>query len=123
VEILGYPLATRTETRRCRHEEKGASAQAAHRALRLHEGLAQGLNERASWARYLRLEGEHTDLRTVRKAIAWIRDELAAAARRENKPGTVRLILLDPDRIKSAPKQPTLAEFAQAQGMDDFSEA
>jgi hypothetical protein len=83
---------------------------------------AQGLNERASWTRYLRLEGEHTDLRTVRKAIAWIRDEFAAAARRENKPGTARLILLDPDRIKSAPKQPTLAEFAQAQGMEDFSE-
>ncbi|VTU45108.1 site-specific tyrosine recombinase XerC (plasmid) [Variovorax sp. SRS16] len=84
--------------------------------------LAQGLNERASWDRYLRLEGEHTDLRTVRKTIAWIRDEFAAAARRENKPGTARLILLDPDRIKSAPKQPTLAEFAQAQGMEDFSE-
>lgn len=85
--------------------------------------LAQGLDERASWDRYLRLEGEHTDLRTVRKTIAWIRDEFAAAARRENKPGTARLILLDPDRIKSAPKQPTLVEFAQAQGMEDFSEA
>lgn len=85
--------------------------------------LAQGLDERASWDRYLRLEGEHTDLRTVRKTIAWIRDEFAAAARRENKPGTARLILLDAERIKSAPKQPTLAEFAQAQGMEDFSEA
>ena len=85
--------------------------------------LAQGLDERASWDRYLRLEGEHTDLRTVRKTIAWIRDEFAAAARRENKPGTARLILLDAERIKSTPKQPTLAEFAQAQGMEDFSEA
>lgn len=76
--------------------------------------LAQSLNERASWDRYLKLEGEHTDLRTARKAIAWIRDEFAAAA---------RLILWDPDRITAAPKQPTLAEFAAAQGMEEFSEA
>ena len=65
--------------------------------------LAQGLDERASWDRYLRLEGEHTDLRSVRRTIAWIRDEFASAARREQKPGTARLILLDPDRFASAP--------------------
>jgi len=85
--------------------------------------LAQGLDERASWDRYLRLEGEHTDLRTVRRTIAWIRDEFAAAARREQKPGTARLILLDPDRFASAPALPSLAEFAAAQGLEDFSEA
>ncbi|MGJ7512398.1 phage integrase family protein [Variovorax sp. GT1P44] len=85
--------------------------------------LAQGLDERASWDRYLRLEGEHADLRTVRRTIAWIRDEFAAAARRENKPGTARLILLDPDRFTAAPKQPTLAEFAAERGLEDFSEA
>ena len=85
--------------------------------------LAQGLDERASWDRYLRLEGEHTDLRTVRRTIAWIRDEFAAAAKREHKPGTARLILLDPERFASAPALPTLAEFAEAQGMEDFSEA
>ncbi|MDR6860983.1 phage integrase family protein [Variovorax guangxiensis] len=86
--------------------------------------LAQGLDERASWDRYLRLEGEHTDLRTVRRTIAWIRDQFAAAARREQKPGTARLILLDPDRFTAAaPALPTLAEFAAAQGLEDFSEA
>jgi site-specific recombinase XerD len=84
--------------------------------------LAQGLDERASWDRYLRLEGEHTDLRTVRRTIAWIRDEFAAAAKRENKPGTARLILLDPNRTAAAPVLPSLAEFAAAQGLDDFSE-
>lgn len=84
--------------------------------------LAQGLDERASWDRYLRLEGEHTDLRTVRRTIAWIRDEFAAAARRERRPGTARLILLDPDRFTAAPALPTLAEFAEAHGMEDFSE-
>ena len=31
--------------------------------------LAQGLDEKASWDRYLRLEGEHADLRQVRRTI------------------------------------------------------
>lgn len=85
--------------------------------------LAQGVDERASWERYLRLEGEHVDLRTVRRTIAWIRDAFAAAARRERKPGTARLILLDPGRVAAAPALPSLAEFAASQGMEDFSEA
>ena len=85
--------------------------------------LAQGLDERASWDRYLRLEGEHTELRTVRRTIAWIRDAFAAAARREHKPGTARLILLDPDRFDSQPARPTLAKFALARGLEEFSEA
>jgi len=85
--------------------------------------LAQGVDERASWERYLRLEGEHVDLRTVRRTIAWIRDAFAAAARRERKPGTARLILLDPERFTATPALPSLAEFAQAQGLEDFSEA
>ena len=85
--------------------------------------LAQGVDERASWDRYLRVEGEHTDLRTVRRTIAWIQDAFAAAAKRENKPGTARLLRLDPERFSAAPAQPTLAEFAVAQGMEDFSEA
>ncbi|WP_093209473.1 site-specific integrase [Variovorax sp. YR750] len=85
--------------------------------------LAQGVDERASWERYLRLEGEHVDLRTVRRTIAWIRDAFAAAARRERRPGTARLILLDPERFTAPPALPSLAEFAQAQGLEDFSEA
>ena len=85
--------------------------------------LVQGLDERASWDRYLRLEGEHTDLRTVRKTIAWIRAAFAAAATRENRPGTGRLIRLDPQRFVATPAQPSLAEFAQEQGLEDFSEA
>lgn len=85
--------------------------------------LAQGLDERKSWDRYLRLEGEHADARTVRRTITWIRDAFAAAARREHRPGTARLILLDPERFSRAPALPTLAEFAAAQGLEDFSEA
>ncbi|MEJ8850019.1 phage integrase family protein [Variovorax rhizosphaerae] len=90
--------------------------------------LAQGLDEKASWNRYLHLEGEYTDVRTVRRTIAWIRDQFAAAARRENKPGTARLILMDAERITAeapaAPAKalPSLAEFAAANGLEDFSE-
>jgi len=47
------------------------SLQRAHFAFM--RALAQGLDERASWDRYLRTEGEHADIRTVRKTIAWIR--------------------------------------------------
>ena len=69
--------------------------------------LAQGLDARQSWERYLRLEGEATDLRTVRKTVAWIRDAFAAAATREHKPGTARLILLDASRFALAPALPS----------------
>lgn len=94
--------------------------------------LVQGVDERASWDRYLRNEGEHSDFRTVRRTIAWIRDAFAAAARRESRPGTARLILLDPDRFGQETAQgaegravaPTsLEDFAIANGLEDFSEA
>lgn len=99
--------------------------------------LAQGLDERASWDRYLQVEGDHADLRTVRRTIEWIRDAFAAAARREARPGTARLMLLDPRRLPHAASPssestrralpagrtlPTLAEFAAERGMEDFSE-
>lgn len=91
--------------------------------------LAQGVDERTSWDRYLRVEGEHTDLRTVRKTIAWIRDAFAAAARREAKPGMARLILLAPRRAATPSANtsafvppPTLQAFAEANGLEDFSE-
>jgi len=84
--------------------------------------LTQGLDERASWNRYLRLEGDNDDLRTVRRTIAWIRDEFAAAARREQKPGTARLLLLDPVRFSATSGLPSLTEFAESKGMADFSE-
>ncbi|MES2532987.1 MAG: phage integrase family protein, partial [Pseudomonadota bacterium] len=99
--------------------------------------IAQGLDERASWDRYLQMEGDHADMRTVRRTIAWIRDAFAAAARREARPGTARLILLDPKRLPQAPVHdqqqsavvlpaaealPTLEAFAAASGMEDFSE-
>ena len=85
--------------------------------------LVQGMDERASWNRYLRVEGEHSDARTVRRTITWIRDQFAAAARREHKPGTAKLILLDAQRFAAAAALPSLDEFAAAQGLEEFSEA
>lgn len=100
------------------------------RPQRLHRGhfafmraLIQGMEERAAWDRYLRGEGDPGDLRHVRRTILWIRDTFAAAARRERRPGTARLVLLDVERIKvRAPTSPSLAEFAAERGLEDFSE-
>jgi len=86
--------------------------------------LVQGMEERVAWERYLHEEGEATDWRRVRSTIQWIRDTFAAAARREQRPGTARLILLDAGRVAqhAAAKLPSLEEFALARGLEDFSE-
>lgn len=105
---------------------------------RLHPGhfafmraVVQGMDERASWERYLRVAGEPVDLRTIRRTVAWIRDAFAAAAHREQRPGTARLILINPEAASAAPPAsaevgqahaPTLEEFALSRGLEDFSE-
>lgn len=102
-----------------------------HRSRKLHSGhfafmraVVQGVDARASWDRYLRLEGEHVDVRRVRSTIAWIRAEFAAAAVREEKPGTARLVLLDAQQLaEGGTLLPSLAEFATQRGLEEFSEA
>jgi site-specific recombinase XerD len=108
--------------------ELSASARAARRR-KLHGGhfafmraLVQGLDLRQSWERYLRAEGEATDLRTVRSTIAWLRDEFAAAARREDRHGVARLVRLDTSRLFHEPALPSLETFAEQRGLQDFSE-
>lgn len=85
--------------------------------------VVQGIDARASWDRYMRIEGEAVDLRRVKSTIAWIRQAFAAAAKRHAKPGTARLVLLDPGDVEEAASLPTLAEFAVQRGMENFSEA
>jgi site-specific recombinase XerD len=86
--------------------------------------VVQGVDVRASWDRYLRIEGEGTDARVVRTTIAWIRDEFAAAAKRESRFGVARLVRLDASRIGDESfTLPTLEDFAAAQGLEDFSQA
>ena len=105
---------------------------ATSRSRRLHVGhfafmraVVQGVDVGASWDRYLRIEGEHTDARVVRSTIAWIRDEFAAAAQRHARFGISRLVRLDASRIGTAADMdvPTLEAFAAERGLEDFSQA
>jgi site-specific recombinase XerD len=86
--------------------------------------VVQGVDARDSWNRYLHLEGEFGDARVVRGTIQWIRDEFAAAARRFARHGTARLVLIDASRIVDRQATlPSLEEFAEANGLQDFSYA
>ena len=101
------------------------------RARKLHLGhfafmraVVQGLDTRESWERYLRIEGEHDDIRNVRRTIAWIRVEFAAAANRLDRFGTARLVRMDATRLAyPEPVLPSLEEFAAERGLLDFSDA
>jgi site-specific recombinase XerD len=87
-------------------------------------GLLEGVDLERLWDRYLSVEGQRTDLRLVPATIAWIRWELAAAARREERPGTARLLRLDVQRlVASTPGLPSLAQFAEEAGLEDEREA
>ena len=85
--------------------------------------VVQGVDARASWDRYLAVEGDHLDLRRVKSTIAWIRQAFAAAATRHARPGTARLVLLDATQLEETVRLPSLAEFALERGLEDFSEA
>ena len=107
----------------------------AARQRKLHVGhfafmrsVVQGLDPRESWERYFRVEGEVTDQRTVRATIAWIRDEFAAAAKREDRFGTARLVRIDATRIADPAfgtpvELPSLEAFAEAHGLEDERQA
>lgn len=83
----------------------------------------QGIDIRASWDRYLNIEGVPTDARIVKRTVAWLRDEFAAAARRHDRHGLARLVRFDVARIvQSERKRPTLDDFAVERGLEDFSE-
>ena len=107
-----------------------ATASAA-RKRKLHVGhfafmrsVVQGLDSRESWERYLHIEGVATDKRVVRVTIAWIREEFAAAAKRQDRHGTARLLRVDADRIADPGLElPSLEAFAEAQGMEHESQA
>ena len=103
----------------------------AARKRKLHVGhfafmrsVVQGLDLRESWERYFLVEGEATDQRTVRATIAWIRAEFAAAAKRQDRFGTARLVRIDATRIADPSLDlPSLEAFAEAQGLVDERQA
>jgi site-specific recombinase XerD len=114
---------------------QGASTSSARihtaRRRKLHVGhfafmrsVVQGLDLRDSRERYFRVESELTDQRTVRATIAWIRDEFAAAAKREDRHGTARLVRIDASRIADPSLTlPSLEAFAESRGLEDESQA
>ena len=103
----------------------------AARQRKLHVGhfafmrsVVQGLDPRESWERYFRVEGEVTDQRSVRATIAWIRDEFAAAAKRQDRHGTARLVRIDASKIADPSLAlPSLEAFAESRGLEDFAQA
>lgn len=101
---------------------RGRKLSAAHFAFM--RGLVQGLPLREMWERYLQVEGRSSDLRAVRSTFVWIRDAFAAAARREDRHGTARLVLIDVSQLpEDRPALPSLVQFAEARGLEDFSQA
>ena len=101
----------------------------AARRRKLHAGhfafmraLVQGVDVQRAWEQYLRAEGVSHDSRLVANTLAWIRAEFAAAARREDRYGTARLVRLDASRLAEPTKLPSLEAFAQEAGLEDSSE-
>jgi len=83
--------------------------------------FVQGVDLRESWDRYLNIEGMGTDQRIVKKTVAWLRDEFAAAARRHDRHGTARLVRFDPSKIvQSESRLLTLETFCAQRGLEDF---
>ena len=109
----------------------GVAKVVATRQRKLHVGhfafmrsVVQGLDPRQSWGRYLRVEGQATDQRTVRAAIAWIRNEFAAAAKREDRFGTARLVPINATRIADPSLEPpSLEAFAEVHGLENERQA
>ena len=110
---------------------RGSNSVSAARQRKLHVGhfafmrsVVQGLDPHESWERYFRVDGEVTDQRIVRATIAWIRDEFAAAAKREDRFGIARLVRIDATGIADPSLElPSLEAFAQAQGLEDERQA
>jgi len=127
--VVDLPLPPASEEGAHPRPERTLPAPTRHRKLHLGHfafmrAVVQGLDTRHSWDRYLRVEGEHDDVRHVRRTIQWIRDEFAAAAKRHDRFGTARLVQLDAMQLFAAESAlPSLEEFAAAQGLLEFSQA
>ena len=86
--------------------------------------LVEGLDVQASWQRYLGVEGDASDPRLVRSTVSWLREEFSLAAKKHDRFGTARLVRFDATKIADASLQlPSLEQFAQDHGMEDYAEA
>jgi hypothetical protein len=75
-------------------------------------GVLSGLSTRELWSRYLMGEGRF-DERHAASTLRWLKDELAAIARRDHRPRAARLIAMDLSRVPPDPATPTFEDFAQ----------
>lgn len=116
--------------------EQQRRGQALLHARKLHLGhfafmraVVQRVDTRASWERYLRVEGEHTDRRLVRATIRWLREEMAMAARHRGRHGIARLLSLTLNQREQAlatpeakaPDLPSFDDFVAETGWSDFT--
>jgi site-specific recombinase XerD len=92
------------------------SALARRRLSREHfaflRGVLSGLSPRELWSRYLMGEGRF-DERHAASTLRWLKDELAAIARRDHRPRAARLIAMDLSRVPPDPATPSFEDFAQ----------
>lgn len=83
----------------------------------------QGLDLGAMWDLYMAIEGPSTDMRSVRRGLRQLREDLAAAAQRYAGPyieRCLRAIEVDIDALAqiTPARLPTLEEFVFQQGLD-----
>lgn len=83
----------------------------------------QGLDLREIWDRYLAVEGTRSDLRVIRRTVAWLRDALAAAAHRHGRHSVAHLVRIDLSTIiePDEPVAPPFDDFVAQHGWDGFS--
>jgi site-specific recombinase XerD len=88
----------------------------------------QGLDVAAMWDRYMAINGAATDLRSVRRGLRLLREDMAAAAMRFNQVEVAQLLADIEVDITKLPdvqpaKLPTLEEFIFERGLDGEREA
>lgn len=89
--------------------------------LALYRAWLQGLDLKVAGARYL---PGSTDTRVVRATLDWVKQSLTMAARRQGRPGLIRLLRLPlaslPDASRPALAGPTLDDFREEHDPDGF---
>lgn len=112
-----------------------APADKVGRYHKLHRGhftfmraYVEGLDVPAMWERYMAINGDPTDPRSVRRGVRILREDLAAAARRFDQAEVEKLIATIAVDIQTLPsvtphKMPTLEEFVFERGLDGERES
>ncbi len=114
-------------TSRGRGRPVGASEALTRQTRRVHVGhfafvraVIQGLSVESSFNRYLKMDEDGEGPRSGIATIRWLRSEFVAAARKQARPGTARLLAID---VRQIPTIPTKLPDADARvAKDDFED-